>query len=117
MAREYHVLAAVHPLFPLAPQPYVLCEDPDVAGAVFYTMERRHGIVIRTEEPPGLTEDLRGGISGSVVDTLADLHAVRGLDALGKPAGFVARQIRGWSERWHGSKTSDIPEMEQPTVW
>jgi aminoglycoside phosphotransferase (APT) family kinase protein len=117
MAREFRVLAAVHPLFPLAPEPYLLCEDPEVAGAVFYVMERRRGIVIRADEPPGLNPDLRRGISESVIDTLADLHAVRGLDALGKPAGFVARQIRGWSERWHGAKTSDVPEMEQLAVW
>jgi len=114
MAREYRVLAAVHPVFPLAPQPYVLCEDPEVAGAVFYTMERRHGVVIRTEEPPGID---RRAISEAMIDTLADLHAVEGLEALGKPAGFVARQIRGWSERWHGAKTSDLPEMEQLARW
>jgi aminoglycoside phosphotransferase (APT) family kinase protein len=56
-----------------------------------------------------------------MIDTLADLHAVdvarSGLDSLGKPAGFVARQIRGWTERWHGAKTSDVPEMEQLAPW
>jgi aminoglycoside phosphotransferase (APT) family kinase protein len=50
MAREYRVLAAVHPHFPLAPQPYLLCEDTSVIGSVFYVMERRRGIVVRTEE-------------------------------------------------------------------
>jgi aminoglycoside phosphotransferase (APT) family kinase protein len=117
MAREFRVLAAVHPLFPLAPEPYVLCEDTSVAGAVFYTMERRHGVVIRTDEPPEFDEPLRRDVSASIVDTLADLHAVRGIESLGKPAGFVARQIRGWTERWHGSKTSDVPEMEQLAAW
>ena len=117
MAREFRVLAAVHPVFPLAPKPYVLCEDPSIAGAIFYVMERRRGVVIRAEEPPGMTTELRRGISESMIDTLADLHAIEGLEALGKPAGFVARQIRGWSERWHGSKTSDIPEMEQLAAW
>ncbi|HEX6642887.1 MAG TPA: phosphotransferase family protein [Thermoanaerobaculia bacterium] len=123
MAREYRVIAAVHPHFPLAPEPYVLCEDTSVIGSVFYVMERRRGITIRTEEPPPIANDveLRKRISGSVVDTLADLHAIdviaHGLDALGKPAGFVARQIRGWTERWHGSKTSDVPEMEALASW
>ena len=114
MAREYRVLAAVHPVFPLAPEPYVLCEDPDVAGAVFYTMERRRGVVVRAEEPAGID---RRAISESMVDTLAGLHAIEGLEALGKPAGFVARQIRGWTERWHGSKTAELPEMEQLASW
>jgi aminoglycoside phosphotransferase (APT) family kinase protein len=123
MARECRVLASVHPVFPLAPRPYLLCEDPAVAGFVFYVMERRRGIVIRYDEPPELRDrtDLRRGISEAMIDTLADLHAVdvveHGLESLGKPAGFVARQIRGWTERWHGAKTSEIPEMEQLAVW
>ncbi|HEY3056749.1 MAG TPA: phosphotransferase family protein [Thermoanaerobaculia bacterium] len=123
MARECRVLAAVHPVFPLAPQPYLLCDDPEIAGFIFYVMERRSGTIIRFDEPPELRDriDLRRGISEAIVDTLADLHtidvAAHGLDTLGKPAGFVARQIRGWTERWHGSKTSDIPEMEQLAVW
>ena len=121
MARESRVLSAVHPHFPLAPRPLVLCEDTSVIGSVFYVMERRRGLVIRTEEPPQMTPMLRARISAGVVDTLADLHAVDvvgyGLDSLGKPAGFVARQIRGWTERWHGSKTAEVPEMEALAAW
>jgi aminoglycoside phosphotransferase (APT) family kinase protein len=123
MARESRVLAAVHPHFPLAPKPYLLCEDADVIGSIFYVMERRRGITIRADEPPPIAGDveLRRRISGSVIDTLADLHAIdvmaNGLDALGKPAGFVMRQIRGWTERWRGSKTSDVPAMESLAAW
>ncbi len=121
MAREYRLLAAVHPHFPLAPKPYLLCEDMSVVGSVFYVMERRRGLVIRTEEPEGFDEPIRRRISGSVIDTLRDLHAIdvaaHALDTLGKPAGFVARQIRGWTERWHGSKTSEIAEMEWLARW
>ena len=123
MARESRVLAAIHPHFPLAPKPLLLCEDPGVIGSVFYVMERRHGLVIRTDEPEPIKGniELRRRISGSIVDTLADLHAIdvaaHGLDALGKPQGFVARQIKGWTERWHGAKTSDVPEMEALARW
>jgi aminoglycoside phosphotransferase (APT) family kinase protein len=121
MGREYRVLQAVHPHFQLAPKPYLLCEDPGIIGSVFYVMERRRGLVIRTEEPPSMTEDARRQVSGALIDTLAQLHAIdvaaTGLDALGKPAGFVARQIRGWTERWHGSKTSDVPDMEWLARW
>jgi aminoglycoside phosphotransferase (APT) family kinase protein len=123
MARESRVLAAVHPHFPLAPKPLLLCEDTAVIGSVFYVMERRRGVIIRTEEPPELADDhaLRSRISETIVDTLADLHAIdvaaHGLDGLGKPAGFVARQIRGWTERWHGAKTSHVEEMESLAGW
>jgi aminoglycoside phosphotransferase (APT) family kinase protein len=123
MARESRLLSAVHPHFPLAPKPLLLCEDTSVIGSVFYVMERRRGIVIRNEEPSPIAgnEALRRRISGAIVDTLADLHAIdiarHGLEALGKPAGFVARQIRGWTERWHGAKTSDVPAMESLAAW
>ena len=123
MARECRVLAAVHPVFPLAPRPYLLCDDPAVAGSVFYVMERRRGIVIRDDEPAEVRDraELRRGISAAMIDTLAGLHnidiAAHGLDALGKPAGFVARQIRGWTERWQGAKTSEVPEMDLLAAW
>ena len=120
MARECRLLQAVHPVFPLAPRPSLLVDDLNVAGFVFYVMERRRGIVIREDEPPELKPHRRK-ISEAMIDTLADLHAIgiteHGLDALGKPAGFVARQIRGWTERWHGSKTSELPQMEEVAKW
>ena len=102
MAREYRLLAAVHPVFPLAPRPYLLCEDLSVIGSTFYLMERRRGVVIRHQEPPALADQppVRRLVSEAMVDTLADLHAVdieaHGLAMLGKPAGFVARQVQ-WS--------------------
>src|SRR5215470_3603354 len=54
MAREYRWLSAMHRVFPLAPRPYALCEDPSIVGSVFYAMERRRGMVVRAEEPPQL---------------------------------------------------------------
>lgn len=123
MAREYRILEAVHPVFPLAPRVFLLCEDASIIGSTFYLMERRHGIVVRNEEPPELTERpaARRRASEAMVDALAQLHMVdireHGLVRLGKPAGFVERQVRGWSERWHGSQTSDLPEMDHLAAW
>jgi aminoglycoside phosphotransferase (APT) family kinase protein len=123
MAREYRWLAAVHPVFPLAPRVYALCDDPSVVGSVFYVMERRHGIVVRHQEPPQIKDkpEVRRRVGLALVDALADLHAVdierAGLTHLGKPAGFVERQVRGWTERWHRSKTTDVPDMEALAAW
>jgi aminoglycoside phosphotransferase (APT) family kinase protein len=56
-----------------------------------------------------------------MVDTLAALHAIdvgaHGLSSLGKPAGFVERQVRGWSDRWHRSRTTPLPEMDAVAEW
>jgi aminoglycoside phosphotransferase (APT) family kinase protein len=123
MAREYRWLAAVNPFFPLAPRVCALCENPAIVGSVFYVMERHHGIVVRDEEPPCIRNqpDVRRGVSLAVVDALADLHAIdiatSGLSHLGKPRGFVERQVRGWTERWNRSRTSDVPEMEAVARW
>ena len=123
MARECRILAAVHPVFPLAPQPYVLCEDASVIGSTFYLMERRHGLVVRSDEPPELATqpEARRRVSEAMVDALADLHTVdingHGLAELGKPAGFVERQVRGWSERWKRSQTSEQPGMDLLAAW
>jgi aminoglycoside phosphotransferase (APT) family kinase protein len=122
MAREFRWLSAMHRVFPLAPRPYLLCEDVDVVGSVFYAMERRRGLVVRAEEPPILANPTaRRRLSEALIDTLADLHAIdvaaHGLSALGKPAGFVERQVRGWSERWHRSKTTPLPEMDALAEW
>jgi aminoglycoside phosphotransferase (APT) family kinase protein len=73
-------------------------------------MERRRGVVVRTDEPPALAHpEARRRLSGAMIETLADLHAIDvvagGLSGLGKPAGFVARQVKGWSDRWQRSQT------------
>jgi aminoglycoside phosphotransferase (APT) family kinase protein len=123
MAREYRWLAALNHVFPLAPRVYLLCEDLAVIGSVFYVMERRRGLVVRAEEPMPLRDhpEARRRVSEALVDTLADLHSldVTGgpLAALGKPAGFVDRQVRGWSERWNRSKLDELPEMDALAEW
>ncbi len=122
MAREFRWLSAMHPVFPLAPRPYLLCDDPSVIGAVFYAMERRRGAVVRSEEPPALAAPgPRRRLSEAFIDTLVDLHAIdvaaHGLSGLGKPAGFVERQVRGWSDRWQRSKTAPLTEMDALAAW
>lgn len=123
MAREYRILAAVHPVFPLAPRPFVICEDESVIGSAFYLMERRKGVVVRVAEPSQLAGQPahRRRVSEGLVDALAELHNIDisapQLAALGKPSGFVERQVRGWSERWRGSQTSDLPEMDMLSAW
>jgi len=123
MAREYRWLTALHPVFPLAPRAWLFCDDPGIIGSVFYIMERRRGIVVRQDEPPPLAghPEVRRRVSEALVDTLAGLHAIdvsaAPVAGLGKPSGFVERQVRGWTERWQRSKTTDLPEMNALAEW
>jgi aminoglycoside phosphotransferase (APT) family kinase protein len=123
MAREYRWLQAIHTHFPLAPRPLFLCEDLSVVGSVFYGMERRRGFVVRPHEAAALGEnDDRRRVSVALVDTLATLHRIEiatdeRLSVLGKPGGFVARQVRGWSDRWEQAKTAAVAEMDALPTW
>jgi len=120
MAREYTVLRAVHPVFPPAPRVFHLCEDPAVIGAIFFIMERRRGVVLRRDVPTGYGTAPGFGqrVSQAFVDCLAALHQVDvSRIFLGKPAGFLERQVRGWAERWERAKTEEIAEMTNLIAW
>jgi len=122
MVREFRGLAAIGPHFPPAPRVHLLCEDPVVIGAPFFVMERRRGIVIRRTMPPEIddTPTVRRRIGEAAIDALAQLHAVPvegAVATLGKPAGFVERQVRGWTERWQRAKTEELPIMEELGAW
>ncbi len=123
MVREYRILRAVHPVFPPAPEPALCCEDLSVLGAPFYLMERRRGIVVRRDNPPQIGDDvgLRRRIGEALLDTLVELHAVDvsrpPVSAIGKPEGFLARQLAGWSGRWERSRTREMPAMDRLMEW
>ena len=123
MAREYRVLDAVHPHFPEAPRVFLLCEDPSVIGGAFFLMERRQGIVIRDSIPRELAAipDYPRQVSEAFIDCLVRLHSIDvsqpPLSSLGKPEGFVERQVRGWAERWNRAKTEELSEMDRIVRW
>ena len=118
MAREYRVLSAVHPHFPEAPEVFLLCEDASVIGGPFFLMDRRRGIVIRESAPPELDP---ARVSEAFIDCLVRLHAIDvtqpGLSSLGRPEGFVERQVLGWADRWTRAKTGEYPEMSRVVRW
>jgi aminoglycoside phosphotransferase (APT) family kinase protein len=123
MAREFRVLQMVHPHFQEAPDAFHLCEDLTVLGAVFFLMERRHGLILRAEVPPQLAEraNYAKRVSEAFVDCLIRLHAIdvskTALIALGKPEGFLERQVQGWADRWHRARTDDTPKMDLVIRW
>jgi aminoglycoside phosphotransferase (APT) family kinase protein len=106
MAREYRVLSRLWRAFPPAPKAMLLCEDHSIAGATFFVMEFRSGVVIWNEIPEPMRHhpDVARRAGFAVVQALAGLHQVDyascGLADLGRPDGFVARQVRGWRSRW-----------------
>lgn len=123
MQRESGLLQKIHPVFPLAPKPYIFCNDLTLLGVPFYVMERRKGVVVNTSFPPGAapTADLCRHLSYTMVDTIAQIHAIdwqgAGLSEFGYPEGFLGRQVKSWIERYFRAQTDTIPEVEPLTRW
>lgn len=123
MEREFKMLEKVNPVFPLAPKPFVYCEDPEVMDKHFYVMEKKQGLVVDEELPAVYGDAATVGpvISKNVVSTLVQLQAIdykeAGLAEMGKPEGFMERQVKGWIKRYHNAKTDDIEGLEQLEEW
>jgi aminoglycoside phosphotransferase (APT) family kinase protein len=99
--------------------PIVLVDEGDLLGVPCYVMGKVSGHVIRGELPEGFatTETERQQMAFSFIDTLAALHAVDPeaveLGDYGRPAGFMERQVRRWTDQWEKSKTQDIAEIDE----
>jgi aminoglycoside phosphotransferase (APT) family kinase protein len=123
MGREYRVLSKLHDHYVPAPRVLLFCDDLSVLGAPFYLMEPIHGVILRRDVPRNLdfSPEVARRVSESFLDNLALLHSLDynavGLADLGKPEGYLERQVRGWIERYHGSKTHDLPEVETISTW
>ena len=123
MARESKVLLRLWRAFPLAPRAYLFCQDESVIGAPFFVMERRHGIVVRDSIPAAYSDrrDAPARMSRALIGTLAGLHAVDfeavGLADLGRPSGFIRRQIEGWWRRWQAAKLEELAAMDAVYDW
>ncbi|MEN3358212.1 MAG: hypothetical protein V7637_2194 [Mycobacteriales bacterium] len=106
MHREYRVLSRLNPAYDRAPRALAYCADPGVVGAHFLVSEYRPGVVIWGRLPPEMATlpDAGRRVGLAVVDALADLHEVRpeacGLSGLGRPDGYLTRQLAGWRGRW-----------------
>ncbi len=106
MRREYRVLSRLWRYFPPAPRALHLCTDHQVVGSDFVIMEYRRGEVLWGRLSPSMTElpDASTRVWRALVTALAELHLIDptqcGLEDLGRPEGFVARQVEGWRRRW-----------------
>lgn len=123
MGREYRVLSKLHPAYPPTPKVLLYCDDESILGSPFYLMERIRGIIIRRDPPADLlfTAERTRRLSESFVDNLALLHGLDytaiGLGDLGRPQGYLSRQVSGWTERYYGSQTHDLPEVGRIAAW
>ncbi|MDQ3910926.1 MAG: phosphotransferase family protein [Actinomycetota bacterium] len=123
MGRESKLLMRLHEAYPLAPKPHFFADDESIMGTEFYVMELRKGVIVDDSFPQGVepTEELCREMSRMVADTLVELHAVdwreAGLEEIGRPEGFLERQVKGWIGRYEDAKTDEIEEVRPLTDW
>jgi aminoglycoside phosphotransferase (APT) family kinase protein len=124
MLREYSILQALTKAgYNKIPRPIAACEDDSIIGAPFFIMEEVTGPILRNRIPTETTESTTffAQLSKHSIDCLVQLHQLElhksGLIHLGKPDGYVARQVRGWVERYFSSETNELPAMNAVADW
>lgn len=124
MRREFRMLSALSPHYPLAPQPVLLCEDESVFGGVFCLMQRVSGRIVRQGDPQVSAETESGCMQlrfHALIDALASLHLVNldaaGLAGEGRPETYRTRQVHGWCKRYQDAKTDGADSAEDIITW
>lgn len=117
MGREHTVMSALADTDVPVPATYAHCADDSVLGAEFYVMERVAGTPYRTaDQLAGIGAERTAYLAGAMMDVLARLHQVPpaevGLEELGRPAGFLERQVRRWGQQLEGSRTRPLPDAD-----
>lgn len=123
MSREFKMLSFLRPVYGRVPRPVLYCEEEEVLGMPFYLMERVKGIILRSKKPDGieLTPALMRHLSETFISNFVLLQRVdvhqSGLISLGKPEGYVQRQIEGTLQRYQNVALEPIPEVAEVGEW
>ena len=117
MAREHRLLAALAPTDVPVPRPLLLA-GPEVIGAPFYVMEFADGHVLRERSQLERLDAVAAtALADELVDVLVRLHRLDaqevGLGELGRPDGYLERQLRRWGRQLEASHSRDLPELRR----
>ena len=123
MWREYNVMQQLKPVYPFVPTMIAFAKDESIIGREFYIMEKLTGVIPRANLPKGMeqSEEQVRKLCTNVIDKMIQLHKVdyqaAGLANLGKGAGYVQRQISGWTDRYAKAKTENVPDFARVIQW
>lgn len=119
--REYRVMSALADTAVPVPTMYVLCEDDDVIGSMFYIMDYIDGDIHWDAQLTEVDTSLRGAMYDHMNEVLAALHSVDidavGLQDFGRPGSYFERQFKRWSKQYRASETEPCEAMEQLMAW
>ncbi len=123
MGREFKVLHNLHTVFDKTPRPYAYSEDVAIIGAPFYLMNKVDGIILTANEARDrkIPADEFKTIAGTWLDAFVELHEVdykaAGLESLGKPEGYVERQVQNWGKQYLAAATEEVPAAQKVMAW
>ena len=123
MHREFKVQSAVSKSFSKVPKMFAFSSDETILGSDFYIMEKVEGIILNYKEAHkrNIPASYYKTIANSWLDTLVELHNVDyhaiGLGDLGKPEGYVTRQVCNWGKQYLKAKTEEVPEAVTVMEW
>ncbi|MDB5284847.1 MAG: aminoglycoside phosphotransferase [Bacteroidota bacterium] len=123
MGREFKVLSLLKDHYNKIPQPVIYCENEEIIGAPFYIMERINGVILRASNAPkmNLPANVLRKTSEALIDNFVVLHSIdihsTGLVQLGRPEGYVQRQVEGWTKRYYNAETDKIDTLDSIANW
>ncbi len=123
MGREFKVLHNLHPVFDKTPKTYVYSEDIEILGAPFYLMNKVDGIILTAKEAKDrmVSPNEFKTIADTWLNAFVELHNVdykaAGLESLGKPEGYVERQVHNWGKQYLAAATEEVPTAQKVMVW
>jgi len=123
MGREYKVLYHLNPVFKKAPKVFAFCEDTAILGAPFYIMEKVVGEILtaKAAHQKDLPPEVFKTISNTWLDTFVAFHDIdykaAGLADLGRPEGYVSRQVTNWGKQYLVAETDTVPAAQKVMAW
>ena len=123
MSREFKVQSAVKKEFSKVPKMFAYTDDAAVLGSEFYIMEKVEGIILNFKEAKkrDISANDYKTIANAWLDTFTELHQLDydaiGLTNLGKPEGYVERQVTNWGKQYLKAATKDVPSAEKVMQW
>ncbi|MGC8203527.1 phosphotransferase family protein [Aliiroseovarius sp. PTFE2010] len=119
--REFRVQSALAGTDVPVAKMYVLCEDDDVIGSMFYIMEMVDARNFFDPRLPEVNNDERGEIFDDMNRVLAAIHDVDidavGLSDYGPEGNYYERQISRWTKQYRAAETERLAPMEELIEW
>ncbi|MDY8136348.1 phosphotransferase family protein [Aquimarina sp. 2201CG5-10] len=123
MSREFKVQSGIQKVFSKVPKMYAFTDDESILGCPFYIMEKIEGIILNSKEAKkrDIPENDFRTIADSWMNTFVELHNIDyksiGLESLGKPEGYVERQVFNWGKQYLKAATDDVPAAKKVMSW